>query len=57
VKQRPALFDGRWQALDGKQLRRVTRREMAEIWRLWIRHADVREGRTKEQREAREAGS
>jgi len=42
--RRPSLFVG-WWFCDGRRLRRATRRELAEAYRLWARHADIREGR------------
>ena len=46
-KQPPAFFDGYWRDADGKRLGRVSRSEMAEVWRLWRVGADIRLGRVK----------
>ena len=46
MKRRPELFRGHWvDPIPGERLRRVTREEMREAWRLWVRHRDIREGR------------
>jgi hypothetical protein len=43
---RASLFHGFWvDPATGRRLERVSRAEMAEVWRLWIKHRDVREGR------------
>jgi hypothetical protein len=39
------LFNGFWYAKRGGKIRRATRAEIAEAYRLWSRHADVRTGR------------
>jgi len=44
-RRSPGLFCGFWFDLDGRRLRRMTRREIAEAYRLWAKHRDVREGR------------
>ena len=45
MKKRAALFNGHWYSTDGRKLRRLTRAEIAELYRLWSKHADVRTGR------------
>jgi hypothetical protein len=45
VKRRPSLFVGYWRDPSTGKKWRVTRAEMAEVWRLWSKHRDVREGR------------
>jgi hypothetical protein len=42
---RSVFFDGFWTDLNGKKLRRITHAELREIWRLWSKHRDIREGR------------
>ncbi len=45
-RKRPAFFDGWWtDPATGRRLQRVRRAEMAEVWRLWTKHRDIREGR------------
>jgi len=39
------LFHGFWTTLDGKRIRRATRAELADAYRLWAKHADIRTGR------------
>jgi hypothetical protein len=41
--KREALFDG-YCVEDGKR-RRLTRAELAECYRLWAKHADIRTGK------------
>ena len=36
------LFNGYWFARGGKKIRRATRAELAELYRLWAKHADIR---------------
>jgi hypothetical protein len=45
MKRKPALFCG-YVVEDGVR-RRLRREELALAWRLWCRHADVRQGRVK----------
>ena len=49
-RRRPALFHGYWLDPASGNKKRVTRAEMAEVWRLWTRHRDIREGWAKEMR-------
>jgi hypothetical protein len=42
-RRRPSLFHG-WIVEDGRR-RRATRAELRNAYRLWVRHADIREGR------------
>lgn len=45
-RSRPPLFNGFWaDPLTGHRLGRATRAELAEAWRLWAVHRDIREGR------------
>jgi hypothetical protein len=44
VKRREAFFEGYWRDMEGQRLRRITREELREIWRLWTVHRDIREG-------------
>ena len=53
MKARPSLFEA--YLVENGVRRRATREELREAHRLWWRHRDIREGRTKEQREQREA--
>jgi hypothetical protein len=46
-RKRPAFFSGWWLDENGVRLRRVRREEMTEVWRLWTRHRDIREGRVR----------
>jgi hypothetical protein len=48
VKRRPAMFNAFYVDHNGAK-QRLTRQELAECWRLWCRHADVRLGRVKAQ--------
>lgn len=46
VKRRPGLFYGHWRdPVTGRQLRRATRKEIGEAYRLWAKHSDIRSGR------------
>lgn len=46
-RRRPAFFSGYWtNPATGGRLGRVTRVELAEAWRLWAAHRDIREGRS-----------
>ena len=45
--KRASLFDGFWKDMSGRRMRRLTRAEMAEVWRLWAKHGDIREGRVR----------
>ena len=38
------LFNGFWIARGGKRIRRATRAELADAYRLWAKHADIRTG-------------
>ena len=40
---RPALFNG--YLIENGKRRRARRDELREAWRLWAKHADIREGR------------
>ena len=42
-RRRPTLFNGYWTTLDGQRLRRITREELCELYRLWAKHRDLRE--------------
>jgi hypothetical protein len=44
-RQRPALFCG--YVVENGIRRRLRQNELREAWRLWCRHADVRQGRVK----------
>ena len=44
-RKRPALFSG--YVVENGLRRRLKREELALAWRLWCRHADVRQGRVK----------
>jgi hypothetical protein len=44
-RRRASLFSGYWRDESGEKGPRVSRPELAEAWRLWARHRDVREGR------------
>lgn len=46
-RKRPAFWNSHWETLDGKPIRRITREEYRELWRLWMKHKDIREGRVK----------
>jgi hypothetical protein len=39
VKRRPGPFHGYWFSLDDKKLRRASRDDIAEAYRLWAKHA------------------
>ena len=45
VKRKGSLFEGYWRDMNGRRMRRLTRSEMREVWRLWSRHKDIRDGR------------
>lgn len=46
MKRKPGLFYGHWRdPATGARLRRATRAELGEAWRLWARHRDIRENR------------
>jgi hypothetical protein len=42
VKRRPSLFNGYWWTLEGQKIRRASRADIAEAYRLWAKHADIR---------------
>ena len=42
-RSRPALFEG--YLIENGKRRRARRDELREAWRLWAKHADIREGR------------
>jgi hypothetical protein len=44
-RARTGLFYGFWFDLAGHRLRRASRAELAEAYRLWAKHADIRTGR------------
>ena len=48
MKKRTGLFNGHWYSMSGQRLRRLTRSEIAECYRLWAKHRDVRAGRAQE---------
>lgn len=51
MRRRPSLFHGYWtDPATGRRVGRLTRAELAEAWRLWSRHRDVREGWATEMR-------
>jgi hypothetical protein len=52
---REALFDG--YVIENGKRRRATQAEIREARRLWWKHADIRQARTKEQRAARRPSS
>ena len=52
---RAALFNGYWLDMRGQRLRRISQAEMRDVWRLWTRHRDIRQGWAKEQRARRAA--
>ena len=37
------LWNGYWYSMEGKQLRRLRKAEVAEAYRLWAKHKDIRE--------------
>jgi len=45
MKRRPSLFNGFWLDMSGRKIGRVLRREYAELYRLWSKHADIRTGK------------
>jgi hypothetical protein len=45
-RRSPGLFCGYWtDPRSGERIRRATRREIAEAYRLWAKHADIRAGK------------
>ena len=45
-RRAPGLFVGYWyDPLNGRRLQRASRREIANAYRLWAKHRDIREGR------------
>ena len=42
MKRRPGLFNGYWWTLEGEKIRRASRADIAEAYRLWAKHADIR---------------
>jgi hypothetical protein len=44
-RKSPGLFVGYWFDADGRRLRRLNRGELAMLYRLRARHADVRTAR------------
>ena len=42
MKRRPGLFNGYWRTLEGEKIRRASRADIAEAYRLWAKHADIR---------------
>jgi hypothetical protein len=42
--KKPSLFNGFWLDSTGQKVRRVYRSEIAEAYRLWAVHKDIREG-------------
>jgi hypothetical protein len=45
--RRLGLFCGYWTTLDGQRIRRATRAEIGEAYRLWAKHRDIRAGRSR----------
>jgi hypothetical protein len=43
MKKRTAFFVGF--CIENGRKRRLSRREIAECWRLWAKHRDIREGK------------
>ena len=43
--KRQGLWNGYWLSMSGKRLRRLTRAEIAELYRLYYAHKDIREGK------------
>lgn len=54
MTRRPALFDGYVTDLVTGERRRLRQEELAELWRLWRKHADIRTGAAECQRAERE---
>lgn len=44
-KKGPGLFHGFWLDMAGRKLRRIYHSEYGELYRLWAKHKDIREGR------------
>jgi hypothetical protein len=44
-RRRLGLFYGFWYDLAGHKLRKAWRSELADAYRLWDKHSDIREGR------------
>jgi hypothetical protein len=44
-RRRPGLFHEYWYDLNGQEIRKATKAELSEAYRLWVVHADIREGR------------
>jgi hypothetical protein len=45
-RKRSGLWTGYWSdPQTGKRGKRTTRRELAEAYRLWAKHADIRTGK------------
>jgi hypothetical protein len=45
-RRAPGLFRGFWfDPESGRRLQRASRREIADAYRLWAKHRDIREGR------------
>lgn len=38
------LFEDYWVDLAGNRIRRATKRELADAYRLWAKHRDIRRG-------------
>jgi hypothetical protein len=55
MKRRPGLFNGFWWTLDGEKIRRASRADIAEAYRLWAKHADIRALSANPQRRATSA--
>jgi hypothetical protein len=45
--KRESLFEGYWRDMEGRRLRRIRRDEMADLWRMWAKHRDIREGQVR----------
>ncbi len=44
-KPKPAFWNGYWLNQDGVRVERLRRSDYPELWRLWTKHKDIREGR------------
>ena len=49
MRKSDAFWNGHWFDLRGKKLHRIRRDEYGELWRLWIKHRDIREGRERQE--------
>jgi hypothetical protein len=55
-RRRPGLFYEYWYSLDGTKLRKATKAELTEAYRLWVVHADIREGMSRGDRPGSTSG-